>query len=61
MRTRRLHYEDWLAVLVFNHLIAGADAYVAAQLWDLPGKVGDPAHARRPALSVYDPVPLADG
>lgn len=40
VRTRRLHYEDWLAVLAFNHLFAGADAFVAAQLWDLPGKVG---------------------
>lgn len=39
VRTRRLHYEDWLAVLFFNHLFAGADAFVAAQLWDLPGKV----------------------
>lgn len=40
VRTRRLHLEDWMAVLIFNHLFAGADAYVAAQLWDLPGKVG---------------------
>jgi hypothetical protein len=40
VRARRTHYEDWLAVLVFNHLIAGADAYVAAQLWDLPARVG---------------------
>ena len=40
VKTRRLHYEDWLAVLFFNHLFAGADAFVAAQLWDLPGKVG---------------------
>ncbi len=39
VRTRRLHYEDWLAVIVFNHLFAGADAFVAAQLWDLPTKV----------------------
>lgn len=39
VRTRKLHYEDWLAVLAFNHLFAGADAFVAAQLWDLPGKV----------------------
>ncbi len=37
VRTRRLHYEDWIAVLLFNHLFAGADAFVAAQLWDLPG------------------------
>lgn len=39
VRTRKLHYEDWLAVLFFNHLFAGADAFVAAQLWDLPTKV----------------------
>jgi hypothetical protein len=36
---RRTHVEDWLAVLLFNHLLAGADAFVAAQLWDLPGEV----------------------
>ncbi|MEK0430774.1 MAG: hypothetical protein RL139_578 [Gemmatimonadota bacterium] len=40
VRTRRLHYEDWLAVMAFNHLFAGADAFVAAQLWDLPARVG---------------------
>lgn len=40
VRTRKLHYEDWLAVVAFNHLFAGADAFVAAQLWDLPGKIG---------------------
>lgn len=39
VRTRRLHLEDWTAVLIFNHLFAGADAFVAAQLWDLPQKV----------------------
>lgn len=36
IRARRVHYEDWIAVLVFNHLFAGADAFVAAQLWDMP-------------------------
>lgn len=40
VRTRRLHVEDWTAVLIFNHLFAGADAFVAAQLWDIPEKVG---------------------
>lgn len=39
VRTRKLHYEDWIAVVAFNHLFAGADAFVAAQLWDLPGRV----------------------
>ena len=36
VRTRRLHVEDWLAVVAFNHLFAAADAFVAAQLWDVP-------------------------
>ena len=36
VRTRRLHVEDWLAVLAFNHLCAGADAFVSAQLWNVP-------------------------
>jgi hypothetical protein len=36
VRTRRLHVEDWLAVIAFTHLFAGADAFVAAQLWDIP-------------------------
>lgn len=34
IQARRTHYEDWIAAIVFNHLIAGADAYVAANLWD---------------------------
>jgi hypothetical protein len=36
VRARALHVEDWVAVILFNHLFAGADAYVAANLWDLP-------------------------
>ena len=36
VRTRRLHVEDWIAVIAFNHLFAGADAFVGAQLWDVP-------------------------
>lgn len=36
IRTRRLHVEDWLAVIAFNHLLSGADAFVSAQLWQLP-------------------------
>lgn len=36
LRARRLHVEDWLAALAFNHLFAGADAFVAAHLWDMP-------------------------
>ena len=36
VRTRRLHVEDWIAVVAFNHLFSGADAFVSAQLWDMP-------------------------
>ena len=34
IKARRTHLEDWLAAIVFNHLFAGADAYVAANLAD---------------------------
>jgi hypothetical protein len=40
IRTRQAHVEDWVAVLVANHLFAGADAYVAANLWDVPARLG---------------------
>jgi hypothetical protein len=36
---RRTHYEDWVAAILFNHLISAADAYVAANLWDFPVNV----------------------
>lgn len=39
VNARKLHLEDWIAVLIFNHVLAGADAYVAANLWDLPARV----------------------
>lgn len=39
LKARRLHYEDWVAMLLFTHLFSGADAFVAAQLWDLPTQV----------------------
>jgi hypothetical protein len=46
---RRGHVEDWLAFLIANHLLAAADAYVAAHLWDLPTQV---SVERRPAGAV---------
>ena len=36
---RKSHVEDWIAFLLANHLFAGADAYVAAHLWDLPSQI----------------------
>jgi hypothetical protein len=40
VESRKTLVEDWIAVLVFNHLFAGADAFVASLLWDLPARVG---------------------
>jgi Family of unknown function (DUF5683) len=39
VNVRRGHREDWIFFLLGNHLFAGADAYVAAHLWDLPSQV----------------------
>ena len=36
---RRAIAEDWVALMLFNHFFSGADAFVAAQLWDLPANV----------------------
>ena len=55
IRTRRLHLEDWLAVLIFNHLFAGADAFVAAQLWDLPAKLSVRSLPQGSAVTVSVP------
>ena len=50
VNTRRLHREDWFAALMFNHLISGADAFVAAQLWDVPTSVSLKPYADGVAL-----------
>jgi hypothetical protein len=48
IKARRTHYEDWIAAIIFNHLFSGADAYVAANLWDFRTNIGVVA-ARRSA------------
>jgi hypothetical protein len=40
VHTRTAHVEDWVALLVANHLFAGAEAYVSANLWDIPIRLG---------------------
>jgi hypothetical protein len=40
IKARRTHYEDWIAAIIFNHLFSGADAYVAANLWDFKANIG---------------------
>jgi len=56
VKARRTHYEDWIAVIVFNHLISGADAYVAANLWDFNANIGVVAAPR--AAGIYATVRL---
>ena len=47
VRARRSQLEDWIAVVVFNHLFAGADAFVAANLADFDANVQVSATDRR--------------
>ena len=51
IKARRTHYEDWIAAIVFNHLFSGADAYVAANLWDFKANIGVVASPR--AAGIY--------
>ena len=34
--SKKQEVQDWVVLLVFNHLFAGTEAFVAAQLWDFP-------------------------
>ena len=36
---RQRHVEDWAAIIIFNHLMAGADALVASHLWEVPVRI----------------------
>jgi hypothetical protein len=47
LRSRRARLEDWIAVLLANHLFSAADAYVSALLWDLPAEVSIGATPQR--------------
>ncbi|MGH7605661.1 MAG: hypothetical protein ACRENK_16910 [Gemmatimonadaceae bacterium] len=51
IKARRTHYEDWIATIIFNHLFSGADAYVAANLWDFRANVGAVSSER--SVTVY--------
>jgi hypothetical protein len=39
VHVRQAHVEDWVAFLIANHLFSGADAFVAANLWDVPAQL----------------------
>jgi hypothetical protein len=56
IKARRTHYEDWIAAIIFNHLFSGADAYVAANLWDFRTNIG--AVATHRSAGIYASVRL---
>jgi hypothetical protein len=35
-RAKSNERQDWIVLLVFNHLFSGLEAYVSAHLWDFP-------------------------
>jgi hypothetical protein len=39
VRSHTQEREDWLVLLAFNHLFAGLEAYVSANLYDFPGSL----------------------
>jgi hypothetical protein len=56
IEAKKQEIQDWVVLLVFNHLLAGAEAFVSAYLWDFrwswaapAGRPGQVAHACRSA------------
>ena len=39
VNSRRSHVEDWVALLIANHLFAASEAFVAASLWDVNARI----------------------
>lgn len=60
LRAKKAEREDWLVLLIFNHLFSGLEAYVGAHLWDFPGDVRlralPPNHPAGPGLGVSIPI-----
>ena len=55
VRPRKRAVEDWTALLIFSHLIAAADAFVAAHLWDVPIQVQGHEGTRSASISTSIP------
>jgi hypothetical protein len=36
---KKQEIQDWAFLLGFNHLLSGAEAFVAALLWDFPAEI----------------------
>ena len=37
LSNKRQERQDWMTVLIFNHLMSGLEAYVSSHLYDFPG------------------------
>ncbi len=58
VEAKRQEIQDWVVLLVFNHLVAGAEAYVSAMLWDFPVELEARAlPAGRTGMGFRIPVP----
>ncbi len=57
VRSRQAHVEDWIAAIVANHLFSGLDAYVAANLWDVPAELSVKSTASGANVGVSVRVP----
>ena len=55
--TKEQERQDWLVLLVFNHLFSGLEAYVSAHLWDFPPDLRIQALPRGVGASVTLPLP----
>jgi hypothetical protein len=55
---KRREHEDWIVLLVFNHLFAGLEAYVGAHLADFPGDLKLQALPGGVGASVSVPIRL---
>lgn len=53
IKPRKAAVEDWAALLIFTHLISAADAFVAAQLWDVPVEVGVGSNGRGAVVAAH--------
>lgn len=57
VRLKRQEVQDWLVLWVFNHLFAGAEAYVSAHLRDFPPDLQIRAFPGGAGLAVRIPLP----
>lgn len=54
---KRQEVQDWAVLLAFNHLLAGIEAFVSANLWDFPGELhGQPLSQDRVGVGLSLPI-----